>query len=319
MKCARKPGLELWPKISMAAPESLRIVEGPWDDRVLAFSCGETVTVFAVLAEHKTFLIDTLFSAALARALAEAVLQEAERRGSKAPLCVINTHADWDHVWGNGVFGGKSALFPAPIIGSLACAKRLLGEDCRNELENMRQAEPCRFEGAEIVLPDLRLGGEAVLDGGDLTLRLIPAPGHQPDQLAVWIPEIKTLFPADAAEDPLPFAENPGNVLSLEKTLRILRALEPSFTLPCHAVNLLDACQGGKLLERNIFYIGELKSIAGQILEAGGSSEEFAGKAGFLFEKAAPADAEKRAFYREAHDILVQGAWALAGGVYESR
>ncbi len=303
----------------MAEPESLRIVEGPWDERVICFACGETVNVFAVLAERKTFLIDTLFSDPLARTLARVALREAERRGSKAPLCVINTHADWDHVWGNGVFGGNSALFPAPIIGSLACAERLRGADCRNELETMRQNEPCRFEGAEIVLPDLRLGGEAVLDGGDLTLQLIPAPGHQPDQLAVWIPEIKTLFPADACEDPLPFAENPGNVLSLEKTLRILRALEPSFTLPCHTVNLPEACQGGKLLERNISYINELKSIAEQIAEAGGSSAEFAGKAGLLFEKAAPADAEKRAFYREAHDIMVQGAWALAGGVYESR
>lgn len=297
----------------MADVESLRVIDGPWDERILAFACGETVNVFAVLAERKTFLIDTLFSAPLAQALANEALREAELRGSKAPLCVINTHADWDHVWGNGVFSGNFALFPAPVIGHALCAERIRDEASRKELEEMRKNEPCRFEGAEIVLPDIRVNGAAEIDGGDLTIRLIPAPGHQPDQLAVWVPELKTLFPADAAEDPLPFAQNLDEVSSLEKTLRRLQALNALFTLPCHAGSLPEVCQGVKLIERNISYINELKIIAAENLAERGSWSDFSGKAALRFEAVAKCLNEgKRVFYREAHDILAQGIWKLA-------
>ena len=63
----------------------------------------------------------------------------------------------------------------------------------------MIQADNCKP-------PTLRscfsVNGRLLIDGGDLTLALLPTPGHTIDHYALYIPEINTLLAADAAELP---------------------------------------------------------------------------------------------------------------------
>lgn len=42
-------------------------------------------------------------------------------------LLAVNTHADWDHAWGNQVFAGLGAPQQVPILASRRCAARLRG------------------------------------------------------------------------------------------------------------------------------------------------------------------------------------------------
>src|SRR5205823_12393794 len=65
---------------------------------------------------------------------------------------------------------------------------------------------------------------QLIIDGGDLTLRLFATPGHQPDHIAILIPEINLLLAGDAAESPFPFAESAAAMPQLRASLEIGRA-----------------------------------------------------------------------------------------------
>ncbi len=218
--------------------DEVELLPNPWDPRVIAARCGDTVTCFAVNTRELLVVVDTMVSpqsgAAFRRLLPEG-----------KPLVVVNTHADWDHYWGN-------QAFPGPILGTRRCAERVREEGAR-ELERLRAEHPGRFD-------DVRPMGPHVLDatrleGGDLTLEFVPVPGHQPDQIAVWIPELKLLLAADAAEEPFPLVDDPAGLPELRRSLQRMRSLSPEWVLACHA----PPERGPGLLERNLAYFDELE------------------------------------------------------------
>ena len=57
------------------------------------------------------------------------------------------------------------------------------------------------------------------LHGGDLTLELLHTPGHTPDHVAVWIPEIKTCLAVDTVEHPIPeiWSQSPDDLRNRDK------------------------------------------------------------------------------------------------------
>ena len=73
----------------------------------------------------------------------------------------------------------------------------------------MQTEDASTFAGARLQPATILIENETVLDGGDLHLVLLPTPGHEPDHLAVFIPELRTLFTGDKAEWPLPFVSSP--------------------------------------------------------------------------------------------------------------
>ena len=278
-----------------------------WDPRVLAFRSGSIVTVFAVLTRRWTVLVDTLYSEAGARELAEQALQAARRvHGTAPPLLVVNTHADWDHAWGNAVFAGPQAAFPAPVLGTRECARRLRSAEEAAELETSLAREPERYAGAARVPPTLAFEGSAEIDGDDLTLQLLPAPGHKPDQVVVWIPEIGHLLAADAAEYPMPFVEGPGHLARLVATLEALRDLHPRKVLACHAP--LDGDPA--LLERNLAYFARVREAAASGPAGTVPPEDLEETLGLPFrEVARDLPEEAWDFYREAHRKALAAAW----------
>lgn len=266
-------------------------VEAPnrgWDPRVRAFTSGSTVTVFAVVTERWTVLVDTLYSEAGARELARLV----------RPTMIVNTHADWDHAWGNAAFPGL------PILGTAECARRLRSPEEAAELARMQAAEPARFAGASLVPPNLTFEGAAEVDGGDLTLRLLRAPGHQPDQIVIWIPEIRTLLGADATEHPMPFVQGPGHLAELVGTLEWMRDLRPATVLACH-----DRLDGDpRLLDRNLAYFAAVREAARRHPEVASDHPDPEAALGMPFAAAVPEEA--REFYRGAHLRALRAALA---------
>jgi glyoxylase-like metal-dependent hydrolase (beta-lactamase superfamily II) len=226
------------------------VVEAPLDGvdaRVRRFRCAPEVDSFAVRTERFLVLCDTHSTPALARQLLALVTDDlADGRR----LLVVDTHADYDHAWGNQVFGGRRAERPAPILGHPRCVERLAGAEGAAALARMRGAQPGRFDEVELVPPDIAVGDGAAIHGGDLTLRICATPGHTEDHVSIHIPELATVLAGDAAELPFPHLESAAGLVAARASLERLVALDPAVVLPCHG-----GTTDPSLLRRNIAYI----------------------------------------------------------------
>lgn len=236
-----------------------------WDSRIRILQYGRLVTAFAVISQRYVVLIDTLINVATAEAMLSAVADALPGR----QLLVINSHADWDHSWGNAAFAGPGALHPAPIIAHRLCRQRLLEPQAQQELAEAQQRDPDLFQGLRLQPPTIACDGQLTIDGGDLTLLLIPTPGHQPDHVSVWLPEIRTLLVGDAAELPLPYIANSATLPELRVSQVRLLALEPERALYCHAHRLTRAGDPGlDVLRNNISYFDDLEGRVRRALQA---------------------------------------------------
>jgi glyoxylase-like metal-dependent hydrolase (beta-lactamase superfamily II) len=97
------------------------------------------------------------------------------------------------------------------------------------------------------------VSGPTRIEGGDLSLHLLPTPGHKPDHLAVWIPQIRLLFAGDGAEWPFPRVYDDPSVL--RASLRLMLGLQPRTVLYCHAPGRTDP---GVIVE-NITHFDEME------------------------------------------------------------
>lgn len=246
----------------MTTPSELQIIPNAgWDERIRIFQYERLVTTFAVISRRYVVLLDPLFNPTLATTMLNVVRDEL-RDGRQ--LLVINTHADWDHAWGNMIFSGPAATDPAPIIAHKLCRERLLADEARAKLEQKRAEDPQMFAETTIVPPTLTFTGSLTIDGGDLTFELLPTPGHTPDHISVFIPEIRTVFAGDAAELPFPFVDGPDDVPQMRASLKRLLALEPTTALYCHAPGI----HSPEVIQANLAYFDEVEQRAVMALEA---------------------------------------------------
>jgi len=277
-----------------------------WDPRILVCRCGTLVDTFIVVTERYLVLIDTLINARTAAAL----LENAGGRVVGRQLLIVNTHADWDHAWGNHVFDGPSAALPSPIIGSRRCAERLRSEEARRKLAERRASEPGRFDDVLLTPPTVLFDERMAIDGGDLTLELFATPGHKPDHISVFIPEIGTLLPGDAAELPFPFVESAAALPAMRDSLARMAALAPATALYCHA----PVDSGPGLLRQNIAYFDTIEQRCRTALARGvpgkpDAAADVEALAGLPFAEALPAGADVQAlegFYRPGHQAAIR-------------
>ena len=277
-----------------------------WDARILVCRCGTLVDTFIIVSERYVVLIDTLIN----QRTAEALLEIAREHLPTRQLLVVNTHADWDHAWGNHVFAGPSAVMPAPIIASRVCAERLRSDAAQRKLAELRASAPGRFDDVVLTPPSVLFEQQLVIDGGDLTLELFTTPGHKPDHIAVFIPQIRTLLPGDAAELPFPFVESAATMPAMRDSLARMAALNAETVLYCHAPVTI----GPGLLQQNMAYFDTIEQRCRVALARGGTgrpaaSADVEALVGFAFAEALPADADAAAlegFYRPGHQASIR-------------
>ena len=284
-------------------------VPNTWDARVRMFSAGSEIVgsaigsevdCFVVLTDRFAVVIDTFSTPEDATQMMELVRPALAGR----PSLVVNTHQHYDHVWGNSLFAPGNE-FAAPILAS-----GLSREPARKQPARLieKQAEEPRFAGLQLLEPNLYFQGEFLIDGGDLSLRLIPAPGHTPDQIVVWIPEISVLLAADALEFPFPYVANPADLPVMLETMRNLQALNPKTVLPCHG-GVHDA----SLIDRNLAYFAALETSVKKAIPKLASGwrelENLSDLVGFSFEDAVKSlGLEPEAvegIYQEFHQVNV--------------
>lgn len=262
------------------------------DPRISILRCGHEVDAMFVRTTRFNALIDTLGTPAACRSAIEKLGAAVEDR----PLIVVNSHMDWDHFWGNAAVAGT-----APIIGHGATLERLRDPATAAKLQT-KAAQEARFRDVEIVGPSITFLGDLTLNGGDLTLELLHTPGHTPDHVAVWIPEIATLLPVDAVEDPVPcvWNDDPESLLLLRASLLRLKDLGAKTVVPAHGRTTTP-----NAIDRNIAYFDALTALVGRIDRKVLRKTPPEALEGLAFEDLLPhrreMDAEETEFYRNFH------------------
>lgn len=263
-------GLFVWEEYNYGMShtnELLRIENGGWDERIVVCRNGDLVDTFIIVTERFVLLVDTVINPQTAAQMLAWARPHLERGRQ---LLIINTHADYDHCWGNQLFAGETAVHPAPIIGSHLSSAKFQMPETKDYLAKMKELEPEIFGELVFTPPTLLISHEFVIDGGDLTVKLLPTPGHTDDHYSLYLPEINTVLAADAAEMPYPMARTPDGLPQMRDSLARLAALPAETVLYCHA----PVTAGRQLLLDNIAYFDLVEAKCRAALLSGFSAPQ---------------------------------------------
>jgi glyoxylase-like metal-dependent hydrolase (beta-lactamase superfamily II) len=283
-----------------------------WDERVIVCryeldhdGMRMAMHVFIVVTSNFVVVVDTLINGQTGANLAQIARERLEHR----QLLVVNTHADYDHAWGNMAFAEPGAAF-APIFGTRRCVERMRSAAELAALRERQQHDPTQYRDVRLVPPTISFDASLTIDGGDLSIVLLPTPGHTTDHCSIWIPEISTLLAGDAAEQPFPFVD--ASVAQLRASLARLEALTPDVALYCHA----DLASGPALLAQNSAYFEEVEHRCRAAVRAGArvrsSGADVEALIGFPMQDALPRGlpVSHPEFYREAHRAAIRATLA---------
>lgn len=162
------------------------------------------------------------------------------------PVTVVNSHADWDHVWGNAAFPG------AKVVGHRLCRERLRGVEARERLARERERDPETYANVTLVPPDTTFEAATTLPLGGMTLVLHHMPGHTADCLVGYVPDRRLLLAGDCVENPFPLLES-GPLEAWVRDLRAWDSQDLEVVVPAHG-----AIGGPELLRANAAYLEAL-------------------------------------------------------------
>ena len=199
----------------------------------LDLNCG------LVIGDGACLLIDTRSHLGEAADLIAAV-----RSVTPHPWTVVNTHAHYDHCFGNAAFR------PAPVWGSRGCAVALVATAERQRADVVAQlrtaGDPAAalVQGAPVDPPDHLVDETAVLDvgGREVVLRFLGR-GHTDHDLVVEVetPDDRSVvFAGDLVEQGAPPAFEDAHPADWPATLGRLHALARGPVVPGHG-DVVDA------------------------------------------------------------------------------
>ena len=173
------------------------------------------VTVTAVVGADGVAVVDTRCSLAEGRELKEAL-----RALTTAPIrWVVNTHAHFDHVWGNAEFLAPRLIPPARVWGHASLPGNsefdLDAPETAAFLERLRAEGPAwaaKVEELEPAAPTELVEGQAVIDLGDRALELLHlGRGHTDGDLWLRVADADLLLAGDLVEQSGPPAYGPDS------------------------------------------------------------------------------------------------------------
>nr|WP_210259060.1 MULTISPECIES: MBL fold metallo-hydrolase [unclassified Rhizobium] len=263
------------------------------DDRIVIVRAGDEVDAVFVRTQRFNVLIDTLGTPELCKA----ALDLLEVQTNTRPLIVINSHMDWDHFWGNAAIAGR-----APIIAHAAALDRLRDPSAREVLRD-KASQESRFRNVDLIGPDITFAGSMTLNGGDLTLELIHTPGHTPDHIAVWIPELRICLAVDAVEYPVPevWSKNADDLRLIRSSLERIRGLDARLVIPAHGRTYSPSA-----VDENLAYFQALADRVGSLSKSQLADPQLDGSSGLRLEDFVPIPdgmpSDVVAFYRKCHE-----------------
>ncbi len=201
------------------------------------FQCS--TNVYAIVGNKYIFICDTCLGP---DSMAQ-VIDHLKNLTQIKPLIIFNSHADWDHIWGNCYFPNSL------IIAHHLCRQRIQAE---GERDLLQYSLYCRGE-VELVLPNLTFDTEIVFPGEGI--KFFYSPGHTIDSASCYDMIDHLLFVGDNLEDPIPYISI-DNLAQYRETLEGYLKLSPDIYLPAHSA----AQTTEHLLRKNLDYLRSLMS-----------------------------------------------------------
>lgn len=183
------------------------------------------LNVGLVVDDDACLVVDTRASHAQARELVEAI-----RLITRRPWAVVNTHAHFDHYFGNAVF------LPAPIWGHERCAEVIRSHGEEHRRQAIAEYGPAD-ELSEVVptAPDRVFTTSASVVVGRRTVWLHHlGRGHTDNDIVVAVPDAGVLFAGDLVEQGAPPAFEDAFPLDWPSTVDALLALADGPVVPGH-------------------------------------------------------------------------------------
>jgi glyoxylase-like metal-dependent hydrolase (beta-lactamase superfamily II) len=192
--------------------------------------------VYVINGMNFVFVIDTYLGPSI---MEKIDLYIKDQFGNK-PIFVINTHHDWDHIWGNCYF--KSSL----IIGHNLCVKNIK-ETGLKTLEEFK-----KYIKGNVILTYPNVTFESKIKFEDEGIEIYHTPGHTNDSISIIDYHDKVLFAGDNVEEPKPYL-NKENAEQYIKTLEEYLKLDVDIIIGGHT----NVCNKS-LIRKNIEYAQKL-------------------------------------------------------------
>jgi glyoxylase-like metal-dependent hydrolase (beta-lactamase superfamily II) len=150
-------------------------------------------------------------------------------------LVLVNTHAHYDHCFGNSAFP-EARIYASE--GCVATLQRSGISQRREAAEAFREQNPefaALLGAAPIVLPNRPVHGEARLDLGGIEVQLlVVGRGHTDHDMVVVLPDLGVVLAGDLVEESGPPALEDAYPLSWPRVLDRMLALGPKLVVPGH-------------------------------------------------------------------------------------
>jgi glyoxylase-like metal-dependent hydrolase (beta-lactamase superfamily II) len=145
---------------------------------------------------------------------------------------VVNTHAHFDHCFGNAAF------LPAAIWGHARCVENLRtrGEEQRGSMQRWMPEAAAELAAVRIVPPDRPVpdaGASLEVGGRTVELRFLGR-GHTDNDLVVLVPDAGVVFAGDLVEEGAPPSYGDAFPLEWPATAGRLLELAPPVVVPGH-------------------------------------------------------------------------------------
>ena len=196
--------------------------------------------VYAIISPKRVFIIDTFLGP---KPMDEVKSQLTKEGVTGKPFVIFNTHADYDHYWGNQSFEDSIIIAHDQTFKRI----RTQGE------EGLRQYATQAMGAVRLTPPNLVFRKRiAFMEEG---VEFFYTPGHTGDSSSCYDSVDHVLLPGDNLEAPYPYV-NLLNLKEYTQSLEEYKRLEAKVIIPGHDPPQLD----GTLLDENLNYIRDVAS-----------------------------------------------------------
>ena len=208
---------------------------------LFTFSNPYLTNVYVINAPRHIYVLDTFLGPTPMKLVKDQLIKEGVE---DKPYIAFNSHADYDHYWGNQEFSDGW------IIAHDSATRRIQAQGD----ESLKEYGQYSMGDVKITQPNLLFRKKLTLP--EDKLEFIYTPGHTGDSASVWDPVDHLLFVGDNIEAPFPQV-NLLNLKDWQTSLEEYIKLEPNVIVSGHDSVMRET----KLLRENLEYIKGLQSL----------------------------------------------------------